>query len=151
MVSVYWRNDFDLAILLGNGLKNSENVALKEQATEYIVLSKLERGDIDAATAFLRTPTGQTLSSDSAENLYISARAEQKSGDYISAIQFASRILNEQSQLSEWVARAELMCLELYFQMEMPDSAKSVLDDIDPFYSDPVVLKEAAKIAAQKK
>ncbi len=152
MVSAYWRNDYELVYKIAETLSKSPNQALKDQVEKYINLSKLEQGEIAQAKKFLNSEIGQKLCPpESASNFYINARIKQNAENYVAAIQFASRIISEQAQLSEWVARAELLCLELYFQMEMPESAKSVLRDFKQFYSDPIILNQAAEIAAKNK
>ena len=51
---------------------------------------------------------------------------------------------------ADWMPRAELLCAELYVQLEMPESAESVVTDINTFYSDPKIKEEAAAIAVSK-
>ena len=67
----------------------------------------------------------------------------------LEAIQIAARLIAEHGNDTVWMPRAELLCAELYFLLDMPESAQAVLTDINEFYSTPEIQKKAAALAAQ--
>ncbi|MBM4151950.1 MAG: tetratricopeptide repeat protein [Kiritimatiellaceae bacterium] len=152
MIASYWSGGYDKTIEISKALERFGDVDnYKNKALFYRGLAQLEKGDYAAMEAFLASPAGSVIYPvDSVSRLYIDARIAQKNKQYTSAIRIASRIMALHSRDADWMPQAELLCAELYFQMKMPESAKSVLADITEFYSDPQIQKKAAAIAAIK-
>lgn len=152
MASAYWQRDYALATELSDALSQSADSQLKNQALFYQALIQLESGSTLEAKALIKnSERAQLCPPESAARMYIEARFAQEQKNYIEAIKLATRLLARYPGEVGWVINAELLCAELYFQMEMPDSAESVLTDITQFCADPKVLKQAAAIAAKKK
>jgi hypothetical protein len=100
--------------------------------------------------AFLKSPDADTVyPPESAARLYIEARRLQHGKNYIQAIRTAALLMVRHSHDSDWMPKAELLCAELYVQLDMPGAVNAVLADISVFYPDPDIQKQAAAIAAQ--
>ena len=147
----YWIGDYDRALEFAGALaKHPDEV--KAAAQFYSRLIELEKGGYETVDAFLKTPDGEALfPNESAARLYMDARILQHRKEYTPAIRTAALLLAVHSAAADWVPKTELLCAELYFQLNMPESAQAVLADIKEFYSDPNIQKKAAEMAAAKK
>jgi hypothetical protein len=151
MIASYWIADYDRVLTLSAALQPLKTERLSADALFYNGLAKLAKGDFQPLETFLKTPEGNAIyPPDSAVRLYIDARLLQQQTQYIPAIRTAARLMAQHSRDTDWVPQAELLCAELYFQLDMPESARAVLADIKEFYSDPQIQKQAAAIAAHK-
>lgn len=150
LAASYWIGDLDRTLMLATALAGA--VSPEEQRTLlfYGGLARLEKGDFQGMKAFLKSPDADTVYPlESAARLYIEARMLQHEKNYIQAIRTAALLMVRHSRDSDWMPKAELLCAELYVQLDMPAAANAVLADISMFYSDPDIQKQAAAIAAQ--
>ena len=151
MTASYWTGDYDRVLELSTALQSVKTEGLPADALFYGGLARFAKGDFQTMESLLKTPGGNTLyPPESAARLYIEARLLQHQSHYVPAIRTAARLMALHSRDTDWVPRAELLCAELYFQLDMPESARAVLADIKEFYSDPQIQKQAAALAAHK-
>ncbi|MFA5689477.1 MAG: hypothetical protein WC959_10085 [Kiritimatiellales bacterium] len=146
----YWIGEYDRALEFAAALLKQSG-DLKNAAQFYSLLITLEKGGYESIDVFLKTPEGNALfPEESAARLYMDARIQQYHKEYTSAIRTAALLMAIHSADADWVPKTELLCAELYFQLNMPESAQAVLADIKEFYSDPHIQKRAAEIAKKK-
>lgn len=152
MAAAFWIGDYDRVKELSAALERFGSAnALATQSRFYRELARMESGEFDAMKAFLKTPEAARIyPQESPARLFIEARLAQQEGRYIPAIRTVSRLMALHSRNADWMPKAELLCLELYYQLKQPVSAAAVLEDIKEFYSDPKVQEKAAAIAAFK-
>lgn len=149
MVVSYWTDQFDRVLMLADELKRFPD-EFEEKSRFYRGLVLLEKDDFQALDAFLSSVSVDAVyPPESAVRLYLEARRLQHQEEYIPAIRTAARLMAIHSGDADWMPKAELLCAELYFQMDMPESAQAVLADIREFYADPNIKKKAAAIAAR--
>jgi hypothetical protein len=145
----YWIGEFDRVLELADVLQNFP-AEFNEKALFYRGLALLAREDFQSLEAFLSAEDIDTLyPPESAVRLYVEAVKMQHKKEFLPAIRTAALLLALHSGNSDWMPRAELLCAELYFQLNMPESAQAVLADIREFYADPEIQKNAAAIAAK--
>jgi hypothetical protein len=150
MVVSYWTGQMDRVLSLADQLEQFPG-EFKEKALFYRGLAQLEKGDAQTLDTLLNCPEVNTLYPlGSAVRLYLEARRLQHQKQYIPAIRIAAQLIAQRSDDADWKPKAELLCAELYFQLNMPESAQAVLADIREFYADPNIQKKAAAIAAWK-
>jgi hypothetical protein len=150
MVVSYWTGEYDRVMVLSDVLQKFPK-EFKTQSRFYRGLAQLEKKDFQSLEKLLAGPDGDAVyPPQSAARLYIDARLLQNRKQYVPAIRTAAALMAEHSRDADWMPRAELLCAELYGQLDMPESKKAVLDDIHEFYSDPRIQKQAAAIAAKK-
>jgi hypothetical protein len=151
MIVSYWAGHTDRVLQLAEALANDETPEVQTPVRFYSGLARFENGDIQGMDTFLKSPAGAEIyPPKSAARLYMEARILQNQGHYISAIRTAALLLALHSRDADWMPKAELLCAEIYFQLDMPESARSALDDIKEFYSNPEIQQQAAAIAAGK-
>jgi hypothetical protein len=151
MTASYWIADYDRTLALAAALQPLKTEGLSSEVLFYSQLAKLAQGDFQTLETFLKTPDGDRIyPPGSAVRLYIDARLLQRQAQYIPAIRTAARLMARHSRDTDWIPQTELLCAELYFQLDMPESARAVLADIKEFYSDPQIQKQAAALAAHK-
>ncbi len=151
MVASFWAGDTDRAQSLLAPLSRFNNPEFQREVLFCRGLIQLEQGEFQKVEAFLNTPQADSVyPQDSPARLYISARLLQHEEKFQPAIRTAALLMALYSRDADWMPKAELLCAELYFQMNRPESAQSVLADIHQFYDDPNVQKSAAAIAANK-
>jgi hypothetical protein len=150
MIASYWVGNEDRVLMLAEVFEGFKGSEFEKKARLYGGLVRLEQGDSQAMEAFLKRPEAETIyPPNSAARLYIDARIFQSRKKYIQAVRTAALLMALHSHDADWMPKAELLCAELYFQMDMPESAQAVLADIRKFYDDPNIQKKAAEIAAQ--
>jgi hypothetical protein len=151
MIASYWIGNYERVDTLSKTLaKVPGDEELAHDLRFYNGLMLLETGGFQALETVLKSPAADGVyPQDSAARLYIEARLLQQKKEYNSAIRTAALLMALHSGEADWMAKAELLCAELYFQLEMPESAQAVLAAINEFYTDPNVQKKAAAIAAQ--
>ncbi len=149
MIACFWAGDFDQAEKLSKSLAQLPGDELSPALRFYNKLIGLEKGDFQTMQTFLQTPEAEALYPESsAARLYIKARLLQNKKEYNSALRTAALLIALHSTDADWMPMTELLCAKLYAQLNMPESAESVLADINEFYSEPQVKKRAAALAA---
>lgn len=69
-----------------------------------------------------------------AEKLYLAACDAREKKDLTRAIIFAARVVADHAQDTEWIAKAEWLCAELYFDLKMFASAEATARQIELLY-----------------
>jgi hypothetical protein len=152
MISSYWIGDYNRAVTLADSLQQTGDTAARNQAAFFYRLARMEQGKYDEMAGFLKTPAAENLyPENSAARLYIEARLLQHQGRPLEAIRTAGRLVSQCDNDPDWMAQADLLCEELYFSVNMPESAQAVLADINQFYSDKGIQTRAAAIAEKQK
>jgi tetratricopeptide (TPR) repeat protein len=151
LAAAYWNGNYDRVGKLVQAFDQSPVDELRRGAHIYRGLTLLETGNLSALETFLKSPEADVaFPPNSAVRLYIEARLLQNSKEYVLAIRKAALLIALHSADADWMPRAELLCAELYGQLEMPESAESVITDINTFYTDPKIKEKAAAIAVSK-
>lgn len=149
MIASYWVGNDERVLSLAKVFEGFKGSEFEKKARMYGGLVRLEQGDSQAMDAFLKRPDADAIyPPNSAPRLYIDARMLQSQKEYIKAVRTAALLMALYSRDADWMPKAELLCAELYFQMDMPESAQAVLADIRKFYDHPNIQKKAAAIAA---
>lgn len=152
MEAAYWSGGVDLTLKLATVLKVSPQGVLREEAEFYSLLARLEQGETEEIAAFMKRPeAAELIPENSAARFYIEAVLLQRRGQPLEAIRTVTRLIARHSRDANWMPRAELLCAQLYFELEMPESAQAVLADIGDFYSSEDIQKKAAALAAEQK
>lgn len=147
MIASYWTGAYGRTVELSDILMRSRDKALKTSAEFYRRLARMELGEMDEMNAFLKTPAAAALyPTGSVSRLYIDARVLQSIGNPTAAIRTVSQMIIDYGRDLDWLPQADLLCAELYFELEMPEAAESVLKDIRTFYSDPGIQQRASVI-----
>ena len=150
MVSAYWAGDTDLLAELAPVIEQFKNAEFTKQVRFYRGLLLLDSGTDEDVLALMNTADIDTVyPPDSAVRLYVNACVFNRQGEPLKAIRTAALLMAKHSRDTDWMPLAELLCAEIYFQLDMPESAKAALADINEFYADPEILNKAAAIAAQ--
>jgi hypothetical protein len=152
MIASFWTGDYSRTADLAKTLRKLDNESLRDSANLYGRLAAMEQGATEGMKEFMETPEAdQTFPEGSAARLYIEARLLQRDGKPSEAAWIAGRMIAEHRSDADWMPRAELLCAELYFELDMPESADAVLEDIRYFYKDnEEVQGKAAELAAKQ-
>ena len=149
MTASFWSGDYDRTLKLATVLKATSGSV---QAEFYSWLARLEQGEYEAMAAFMKSADAETVfPENSAARYYILARLLQHEGRPLEAIRTITRLIARHSRDVNWMPKAELLCAELYFELDQPESAQAVLADIRDFYSSEDIQKKAAALAAGQK
>lgn len=152
MIALYWVGDYGRAITLAKALIRVPGDTIRDTADFYSRLARMEQGEFAEMTAFMKTPKAAALyPENSAVRFYIQARLLQYSGQSIEAIRTITKLIARHSHDGNWMPKAELLCAELYFELDMSESAQAVLADIADFYSDEDIQEKAAALVAKQK
>ncbi len=151
MIASFWVGDYGRTASLAESLRTLDEESLRTAASLYGHLAAMEQGATDGMKAFMQTPEAeQTFPEGSAARLYIEARLLQRDGNPFEAARIAGRMIADHRSDADWMPRAELLCAELYFELDMPESAQSVLEDIRSFYGEHKAIQEKAAALAAK-
>ena len=150
LAASYWSGEYEQVLTLAALALKSGSPELADRALFYSMLTFLEQDGSARVKPFLNTAKGRDIfPENSAARLYIEARLLQLDNQYIPAIRAAADLVAAHGRDADWAPQAELLCAELYFQTGRPESAKAVLDSIKESYTNPLITKKAAAIAAQ--
>jgi hypothetical protein len=148
MVSSYWAGDYSRTVMLVELLAPRADDSLRDSTEFYGWLARMEQGEYGEMAAFLKTERAAALyPENSSVRLYIQARLLQQEGLSLEAIRTITLLIARHSHDADWMSRAEMLCAELYFELDMPESGMAVLADITDFYSDEDIQEKAAKLA----
>lgn len=84
-----------------------------------------------------------------AEKLYIKAVAERKSGDPKQAVQTAAQIVALHADDADWLAKSEMLCAELYWELGLVDAADVTARQIQQLYAGTDVAKQAGALRSK--
>lgn len=151
MIASYWSGAYDRTVELSDILMRSRDKTLKASAEFYRRLARMELGEMAEMSAFLKTPAATNFyPTGSVSRLYIDARVLQDNGNPKAAIQTASQMILDHDRDPDWLPQADLLCAKLYFDLDMPEAAESVLKDIRTLYPDPGIQKRASAIETNR-
>ena len=150
LTASYWTGDYDRVLQLADAMKKSGNAAFIDKPLFYSTLVRLEKGEKEAVESFLKSPKGSEIFPEkTAARSYVDARLLQMNKQYVRAIRTACELIALHGRDADWMPQAELLCAELYFKIGRPESAQAVLDSVEECYTNPLIIKKAAAIAAQ--
>jgi hypothetical protein len=150
MIASYWVGDYSRTLELAQMIKQDSTSTDQSVAMFYERMARLEQGSSDEMSAFINTPGSTALyPKDSAVRVYIQARLLQREGKSLEAMQTICDLLAEHSRDADWMPPAELLCAELYYELDRSDSAEAVIDDITELYPEYMKKKAAALKAKQ--
>lgn len=81
-----------------------------------------------------------------AGKLYEKAVAERASGDAKQAIQTAARIVAVYYHDQDWIGKTDLLCAELYVELDLLDQAESAARQVVSLYEGSEVAEDAAAL-----
>jgi tetratricopeptide (TPR) repeat protein len=115
----------------------------------YLVRSLIKSNLADQAETLLRNNGWfENINENSKpEELFILAELMKLKSNYNRAIELVSYIIAFNSQDPEWTQPAELLCAELYTELEMYDSAEEVIDQILLLYPDSLESEKAEQLS----
>ena len=152
IISSYWAGDYSRTVSLGEALMPASEGAFRESVDFFSRLARMEQGGFGEMASFMKTSGAETLyPGNSAARLYIQARLLQNENRSVEAIRTITKLIARHSQDTDWMPKAELFCAELYFDLDMSESAEAVLADVEEFYSNTNIQNRAAALAAKQK
>ncbi len=150
MIAAYWIGDNERMLQLAPVVEKIDNPEYKAKSRYYRGLAQIRGGSLqDLELLLSQSDTDTIYPPGTSARLYLEARLLQMKEQPLDAIQIAALLIAEHGNDTVWMPQAELLCTELYFQLDMPESAQAVLADINEFYADPEIKKKAAALAAQ--
>lgn len=150
LMELYYRNgQYDKSMALSRMMSRSDSdPAMQSKARVYTTLALISSGQEDEAKSLLvefgwdQPSTRETA----ADELYIRAKLNLLSGQYIQALEDAAKVVAFHSQDQDWIQPAELLCAEIYTELDMLDSADEVCRQIMILYKNTPEAEEAAKL-----
>ncbi|MFL2877030.1 MAG: tetratricopeptide repeat protein [Pontiellaceae bacterium] len=130
--------EYDKALAYASQLASDggDDVALVENAQTYQALSLIESGRSDEAQVLMDQLgwLGDLREDSNPKQLYLGAKLMSVKGEYNQAMELIAYIIAFNSQDTEWMQPAELLCAEMYIKLGMLDSAEEVIRQISLLY-----------------
>jgi tetratricopeptide (TPR) repeat protein len=113
-----------------------DDVALIENAQTFQALSLIESGRSDEAQVLMDELgwLGELKEDSNPKQLYLGAKLMSAKEKYNQAMEFIAYVIAFNSQDTEWMQPAELLCAEIYMKLGMFDSAEEVIRQISLLY-----------------
>ena len=126
------------------------DVDIIENAQTYQALAFIESGQFQKAEDMMnKLGWLDNLNEDSnPKQLFIGAKLMKVKEQYSNAMELISYVIAFNSQNTEWMQPAELLCAQIYIELGMLDSAEEVIRQISllypntPEYDESIILKE---------
>jgi tetratricopeptide (TPR) repeat protein len=142
----YQIGDYEKCLALADALANdARDPALQEKSRIFQALSLIDAGRAaDAEVLLEKYGWDKEVSDDSPpEKLYIVAKLMGLKKEYNRAMELVAKVIAFNSQNTQWMQPAELLCAELYTELGasnplMYDSAEQVIHQISLLYKDTV-------------
>jgi outer membrane protein assembly factor BamD (BamD/ComL family) len=99
----------------------------------------------------VETPVAPVPTISEAEKLYELAVIERENGELKQAIQTAGRVVVLYPQDTEWLPKAELMCAELYIELDLLDAADVTARQVELFHKGTDVAEKATELRSKIK
>ena len=151
LMEVYFRTQqYDKTLEIASGFaKKSKDPVLKEKSRVYQALSLINSDKLDEAQQlFAKYGWDKEVASNkaSSEKLYISAKLLALKHEYSEAMMSVAKVIAFHSQDVDWMPPAELLCAEIYTDMELYDSAAEVCRQIELLYKNSEEFDQAVKL-----
>ena len=144
--------EYDQALAYASQLASDggDDLALIENAQTYQALSLIESGRSDEAQVLMDQLgwLGDLRADSNPKQLYLGAKLMSVKGEYNQAMELIAYVIAFNSQDTEWMQPAELLCAEIYMKLGMLDSTEEVIRQISLLYPNTaeydasVILKE---------
>ncbi|MFL2860205.1 MAG: tetratricopeptide repeat protein [Pontiellaceae bacterium] len=130
--------DYDQALAYASQLASDggDDVALVENARTYQALSLIQSGRSDDAQVLMDQLgwLGDLREDSNPKQLYLGAKLMSVKEEYSQAMELIAYVIAFNSQDTEWMQPAELLCAEIYMKLGMLDSAEEVIRQISLLY-----------------
>ena len=137
MEAYYWNEDYVAAGKAAANLLGTQEKELHLKAQVIGALAGLGQGNTSAAEAI------QKQIQNPAAALYVRAEIERAQGNPREAIQTAVELIATHVNDLNWMPSTELLCAELYLEMEMTNSARATARQTEKIYVGLNIEKEA--------
>lgn len=141
--------DFDQVIIYSNKIQDeTSDPSLKSSAQIFHARSLIKKGFAEDAEILL-TENGwfdNINENSSPDKLFILAELLRLKGDYSKSMELTSYIIAFNSQNTQWMQPAELLCAELYMEMKLYDSCAEVISQILLLYPNSVESEKATDL-----
>ena len=145
-------DDYNKTIELAKKIQTQSVDEIVISASEIFHVRSLIQLGLDKEAEFLLKNNGwfDNINGDSEpEKLFILAELMRLKSNYNRAIELVSYIIAFNSQDPEWTQPAELLCAELYIELEMLDSAEEVITQIMLLYPNTIESEEAGRLSLE--
>ncbi|MFL2859684.1 MAG: tetratricopeptide repeat protein [Pontiellaceae bacterium] len=145
-------DDYNKTIELAKKIQTQSVDEIVISASEIFHVRSLIQLGLDKEAEFLLKNNGwfDNINGDSEpEKLFILAELMRLKSNYNRAIELVSYIIAFNSQDPEWTQPAELLCAELYIELEMFDSAEEVITQIMLLYPNTIESEEAGRLSLE--
>ena len=130
--------EYDQALAYASQLASDggDDVALVENARTYQALSLIQSGRSDDAQVLMDQLgwLGDLREDSNPKQLYLGAKLMSIKEEYSQAMELIAYVIAFNSQDTEWMQPAELLCAEIYMKLGMLDSAEEVIRQISLLY-----------------
>ena len=130
--------EYDQALAYATQLVSDggDDVALVENAQTFQALSLIESGRSDEAEVLMDQLgwLGELREDSNPKQLYLGAKLMSVKEKYNQAMELIAYVIAFNSQDTEWMQPAELLCAEIYMELGMLDSAEEVIRQISLLY-----------------
>lgn len=130
--------EYDQALAYASQLASDggDDVALVENARTYQALSLIQSGRSDDAQVLMNQLgwLGDLREDSNPKQLYLGAKLMSVKEEYSQAMELIAYVIAFNSQDTEWMQPAELLCAEIYMKLGMLDSAEEVIRQISLLY-----------------
>ena len=130
--------EYDQALAYASQLASDggDDVALVENARTYQALSLIQSGRSDDAQVLMDQLgwLGDLREDSNPKQLYLVAKLMSVKEEYSQAMELIAYVIAFNSQDTEWMQPAELLCAEIYMKLGMLDSAEEVIRQISLLY-----------------
>mgnify|MGYP001308836400 FL=1 len=142
--------DYNKTIDLAQKIQSQSTDQSLISSSEIFLVRSLIKSDLaDEAESLLRNNGWfENINENSKpEELFILAELMKLKSNYNRAIELVSYIIAFNGQDPEWTQPAELLCAELYTELEMYDSAEEVINQILLLYPDSLESEKAEQLS----
>lgn len=130
--------EYDQALAYATQLVSDggDDVALVENAQTFQALSLIESGRSDEAEVLMDQLgwLGELREDSNPKQLYLGAKLMSVKEKFNQAMELIAYVIAFNSQDTEWMQPAELLCAEIYMELGMLDSAEEVIRQISLLY-----------------
>jgi hypothetical protein len=138
LMNAYFENkNFAQSRRLATFLSANQNPEVKSKALVFQALSSLNEGSAAAVSNLLPQIINPSA------RLYVQACTEHAQKQPKAAIQTAIKLIAEYPNDKEWLPQTELLCAQLYYEMNMTNAAAVTARQVQKFYAGTYVAKEA--------
>ena len=150
LMELYYKtNEFDKSLAISTKIVNDDrDLLLREKSRIYQALALIGAGRVTEAESLLvQYGWNKEFSADTPPGtLYVVAKLMTSKKKYSEAIELVSKVVAFNSQDPVWMQPSELLCAELYTELDMYESADEVIREIFILYKGTSEYNSAQKL-----